>query len=220
MNRFNQSRNRLIEELEYLQQDYQQSQPCSHLVIDDLFLPEILEEVRQEFALKNHHNLANSEIPQNSQIKSRKVRELSDLTRTFYFWLNSHDFIQALTLAVGCDRHSLIGDPDLYGAGIHEILPGDKLESNQNIVMHTRLPLLCRFNLIICLNHQSNTDWAGSLEIYNCQTQTKHIIYRLQFNRTFILPLTNKVKYKIATSDRSRNSSKFLSIYYWSLVAD
>ena len=152
------------------------------------------------------------------KLESLAVDRLSDSTRTFYYWLNSPDFIEALTLALGKEEKSLVGDPTFYGANLSGILPGGKLESCSNTRIHPHLPLLCEFNLIICLNSNSKSNNEGKIELHNSENENNNISYQPQFNRTLVLPITEQVKYRITTSDRSYESSKFFSIYYWSLL--
>ncbi len=215
MNIFNPTRDHLIRESASLAKSYQQGKPCCHLVIDELFDSEILYCLLNEFWFTRDEAGINWQITTDLKLQSTAVARLSDSTRTFYFWLNSPDFIDALTLAIGREEKVLLGDPTLYGAGLCSILPGGKLESCGNIINHPHLPLICEFNLIICLNSGLNND-EGKIELYSYQDKDRGITYIPKFNRTLILPITDKVKYRITTSDRSFESSKFFSIYYWS----
>ena len=220
MNIFNRTQNRLIDESFRLQKSYREAAPCSHLVIDELFDPEILYSLLNEFFFKLDEAGYSWRITPNLKLESLAVDRLSDSTRTFYFWLNSPDFIKALTLALGKEENSLVGDRTFYGAGLCGILPGGKLESCGNTRIHPNLPLICEFNLIICLNNNLHNNNRGIIELYSSEKEHHRSVYQPQFNRTLVLPITNKVKYRITTSDRSYESSKFFSIYYWSLIPE
>ena len=217
MNIFNQTRDRLLDESFTLQQSYKQASFCPHLVIDELFNCEILYSLLNEFLFKLDESGYSWRITQNLKLESLAVDLLSDSTRTFYFWLNSPDFLEALILALGREEKSLVGDCTLYGAGLCGILPGGKLESCGNRRIHPNLPLICEFNLIICLNSNLHNN-GGTIEIYSSENEHHRCVYQPRFNRTLILPITDKVKYRITTSDRSYESAKFFSIYYWSLI--
>ncbi len=219
MNIFNPSRARLLDDFALLQEFYKQAKPCPHLIVENLFDTQILTGILKEFPLKSERDLLNWKITEDLQVVSRAVKYLSDFTRTFYFWLNSPDFTRALTLIVARERNSLIGDPSYYGAGLYEISPGGNLKSSDDIIMHPHLPLICKFNLIICLDKYWDSDWGGKIEIHSSQeTDHKVVNYTPRFNRTMILPITSQTQYRVKTSDRSEQSSKFLSIYYWSLI--
>ena len=218
MDIFNLSRDRLLDDFESLQQSYKQGKPCPHLVIDNLFDTQILNSILREFPLNRDRDLLNWEISEERKVKSQEVGCLSDLAITFYFWLNSQDFIHALNPIVARDRNSLISDPFFYGAGLYEIAPGGQLESNDDIIVHPNLPLICKFNLIICLNKYWNSDWGGKIEIHSFQDTNHKVSYTTRFNRTIILPITGQNLYRLLTSDRSERSSKFLSIFYWGLI--
>ena len=218
MNIFNPTRDRLIRESASLAQSYKQGFPCPHLVVDELFDSEILYCLLNDFLFKRDEAGINWQVTKDLKLESKTVRRLSDSTRTFYFWLNSPDFIDALTLAIGRKKNSLVGDPTLYGAGLCGILPGGKLESSCSVITHPHLPLVCEFNLIICLNDSLNSNGEGKIELYSDQEKDDEITYESKFNRTLILPITDKVQYRITTSDRSFESSKFFSIYYWSRI--
>ena len=217
MNLFDRSRDRLIKKSKSLQRSYKRNKPCPHLVIDDLFDPKILNRLLNEFLFKCDREDLNWQITADLKLESLAVERLSDFTRTFYFWLNSQDFVSALNLAL--DRQGrLVGDPSLYGSGLCGILPGGKLESCSDIIVHPHLPLICQYNLIICLNPYWNWDWGGAIELYSSDDENSKKSYTPWFNRTVILPITDTTKYKICTSEYSHQSSKFLSIYYWSLI--
>ena len=218
MNIFNQTRDRLLYESFALEKSYKKAAPCSHLVIDELFDPEILYSLLNEFFFKIDEAGYSWRITQNLKLESLAVDRLSESTRTFYFWLNSPDFIEALTLALGREENSLVGDRTFYGAGLCGILPGGKLESCGNTRIHPNLPLICEFNLIICLNSNLHNNNEGNIELYSSEKEHHRSVYQPRFNRTLVLPITNGVKYRITTSDRSYESSKFFSIYYWSLI--
>ena len=112
MNIFNPTRDHLIRESASLAKSYQQGKPCCHLVIDELFDSEILYCLLNEFSFKRDEAGINWQITTDLKLKSTAVARLSASTRTFYFWLNSPDFIDALTLAIGGKANSLVGDPN------------------------------------------------------------------------------------------------------------
>lgn len=217
MNIFNPSRNRLINEFETLQQTYQQASPVPHLTIDRLFDPKILLTILPDFALDHDCQTTNCKQFPDFKIKSWTVARLSDHTRTFYFWLNSPDFIRAMTLVVNKPKDSLLGDPTFYGAGLHEILPGGQVKSYQGRIVHCCLPLKCQFNLITCLSPVDSQDFPGKIEIFSAQQKHSQVTYSLKFNRTFILPIIHQAQYRIINHGSDRQSLKLLSIYYWSL---
>lgn len=221
MNIFNPSRVRLLKEFESLQRTYKQSQPCPHLLIDNLFNPKILDYVLNEFPINYEQEIFNCEITGDLTVEFKEVKKLSDFARTFYFWLNSQDFINAFSLVIDQEKKSLIGDPLLCDAGLYEILPGgqlESLESNDDIILHPNFPLICQFNLIICLNKYGISTCGEKIEIYSSQDLNQKVSYIPRFNRTIILPMRGKHRYRIMTCDCSERSSKFLSIYYWSLI--
>lgn len=220
MNIFNRTRDRLLDESSQLQKSYEETAPCSHLVIDELFDPEILYSLLNEFLFTRDESGYSWRITQDLTLESLAVERLSDSTRTFYFWLNSPDFIEALTVALGREEKSLVGDLTFYGAGLWGILPGGKLESCGNTRIHPNLPLICEFNLIICLNSNLHDNNEGDIELHSSENEDLRCIYQPQFNRTLILPIADNVKYRITTSDRSFESSKFFSIYYWSRILE
>ena len=218
MNIFNRTQSRLLDESFRLQKSYKETAPCPHLVIDELFDPEILYSLLNEFLFKLDGSRPNWQITANLRLESISVERLSDSTRILYFWLNSPDFVAALNLALGRKEKSLVGDRTFYGAGLWGILPGGKLESGGNTKIHPNLPLICEFNLIVCLNSNLPNNNEGNIELYSSENEHHRSVYQPQFNRTLVLPVTDKIKYRITTSDRSYESSKFFSIYYWSLI--
>lgn len=220
LNIFNPTRDRLVCKSAYLAQTYKQAAPYPHLVIDELFAPQILYYLLNEFLFRIDDRDTNWRITSDLRLESKTISRLSDFTRTFYFWLNSSYFVDVLTLIVDRQASTLVGDPTLYGASLCGILPGGKLESKGNLITHPHLPLVCEFNLIICLNNSLNHNYPGQIELYSHLNEDSKISYTPKFNRTLILPITDKIKYRIFTGEDTYESSKFFSIYYWSDIAE
>ncbi len=201
-----------------LRESYLQGKPYPHLVIDNLFEPETLNRIVADFPKSEDRNWIVWDTAHELKTTSKGIDNLSMFTQLFCLWLNSKDFIRAIEGIVGVDN--LVGDPLFFGAGLHEMYQGGWLEMHADYTKHFSLPLMRRFNLLIYLNEDWDSNWGGELALRNPHNPQDLVSYPPYFNRTIIFPTTAKTFHGVPTAltcplDRSR---KLLSIYYWSAI--
>ncbi|MEX0938122.1 MAG: 2OG-Fe(II) oxygenase [Pirellulales bacterium] len=147
-----------------LSEKYRTAQPFPHIVIDDFFPPEILDEVLEavESPDSRWHHFDNDR-----EIK----RQLCDDTKMdpriqiFLYKLNSPpmlDFLESLTGITG-----LVSDPFLAGGGVHQLPPGGFLKIHADFNFHNRLKLDRRINVLVYLNKNWREEYAGHLQLWD-----------------------------------------------------
>ncbi|MGV2828422.1 2OG-Fe(II) oxygenase [Myxosarcina sp. GI1(2024)] len=203
---------------ESLRQSYIVSKPYPHLIIDNLFEPELLDRLVAEFPKAEYRNWLVWDTTHELKTTSRGINGLSIFTQMFCLWLNSRDVIDAIEPIVGINN--LVGDPLFHGAGLHEMYQGGWLEMHADYTKHFNLPLMRRVNLLIYLNRDWDASWGGELALQDPKNPQVRVSYAPYFNRTIIFPTTAKTFHGVPTPlscplDRSR---KLLSIYYWTPV--
>jgi hypothetical protein len=210
---------RLRNESESLRKTYSEGKPYPHLVIDDLFDPQILDRIVAEFPqTEQKKDWLVWDTKHELKTTSRGINGLSPFTQIFCLWLSSSEFINELQKIVGL--YNLVGDPVFHGAGLHEMHPGGWLEMHADYTRHYTLPLMRRINLLIYLNRDWNPNWGGELVLGDKKNPENKVSYPPYFNRTVIFPTTSETMHgapnKISCpKDRTR---KLLSIYYWTPV--
>ncbi len=209
---------RLRNESELLRQSYAAAKPYPHLVIDNLFEPELLDRLVAEFPQAQNRDWLVWDTDHELKTTSRGINGLSTFTQMFCLWLNSSEVIKAIESIVGIDN--LVGDPLFHGAGLHEMHRDGWLEMHADYTRHFDLPLMRRINILIYLNRDWDSSWGGELALQDHQNQQDTVSYPPDFNRTIIFPTTAKTLHGVPNSlscplDRSR---KLLSIYYWTPI--
>jgi Rps23 Pro-64 3,4-dihydroxylase Tpa1-like proline 4-hydroxylase len=209
---------RLRQESDTFRQKYVTEKPYPHLVIDNLFEPELLDRIVTEFPEKGDRDWLVWDTFHESKTTSRGIHGLSMFTQLFCLWLNCTEFIQEINKITGFDN--LVGDPTFLGAGLHEADPGGWLDIHADYTSHLSLPLVRRVNLLIYLNRDWDENWGGELELWDCKDNSKRASYPPYFNRTIIFPTTDKTLHGAPSklSCPQGISRKLISIYYWSPV--
>ena len=215
---FAQTLERLQAQAKTLRQSYQTAQPYPHLVIDNLFDPELLDRLRTEFPQAKNRDWLVWDTKHELKTTSRGIKGLSLFTQLFCLWLNSQDFISTIESIVG--KENLVGDPLFHGAGLHEMYRDGWLEMHADYTKHFSLPLVRQFNILIYLNRDWDTDWGGKLTLQDPRNPQNQVSYLPTFNRTIIFPTNSSTLHGVPNTltcplNRTR---QLLSIYYWSPV--
>ena len=197
---------------------YITAQPYPHLVIDDLFPPEILDRLVVEFPRVEQRDWLVWDTKHELKTTSKGIDGLSLFTQMFCLWLNCQDVIK--TIAQITEIDNLVGDPLFHGAGLHEMYRDGWLEMHADYTRHFSLPLMRRLNILIYLNRDWDSSWGGELAMENWGDPQSRVSYPPMFNRTIIFPTTSKTYHGVPQPlscpiDRSR---QLLSIYYWSPI--
>jgi Rps23 Pro-64 3,4-dihydroxylase Tpa1-like proline 4-hydroxylase len=213
---FTKSLAKLRNDSESFQKRYAVGKPYPHIVIDDLFEPEILDRVVSEFPKAENRDWIDWNTDYENKATSKGIARLSMFTQIFSLWLNSSEFIEQIKLITGIE--DLVPDPLFFGAGLHDMYRGGWLEMHADYTKHPVLPLTRRVNLLIYLNKDWNPNWGGGLELWDSPNPTQKVNYPCFFNRTIIFPTTSKTLHGVpkllsCPPDRGR---QLLSIYYWS----
>ena len=134
-------------------QCYSSAQPFPHVVIDDFFPEDVLNEILLEFPTSKEIDWRKFETATEKKLASANERQMGDKTRQLLYSLNSSTFISFLEDLVGIK--GIIPDPHFEGGGLHQIERGGYLKVHIDFNRHSRLELDRRLNLLVYLNK----DW-------------------------------------------------------------
>ena len=196
---------------------YVNASPFPHIVLDNLFKNEVLNNILNEFPnnLDVIGNNFNNKVEKKLSINNTKL--LSSETNNFINFLNSQNFINFLQHLTDV-KEKLIPDPYLIGGGLHELRNEGYLNIHADFNLHPSMKLDRRLNLLIYLNKEWKDKFGGCLELWdkdmkNCEKNILPI-----FNRTVIFSTTDYSYHgnpnKINNPDG--NSRKSLAMYYYS----
>lgn len=171
--------------------EYNQAQPFSHIVIDNFLPPSILNGVIDDFRNHNDWGWDNSQYSQQHQVKKffspwneNGSNTLPINTKLILNYLNSPETISMLEKLTGIN--GLIADPTLLGGGMHKIDSGGKLSIHADSRKHVVTENYRRINLLVYLNKNWNSEWGGSLQLWNNDMTTMVQDIQPFFNRVVI----------------------------------
>jgi len=161
---------------------YINAQPFPHVVFDDFFDPELLEQVLGEFPQPDAirwQRFANAR-----EIKLASATEMSfgPVTRLLLYHLNSMTFLEFLSEVTGIPN--LIPDPSFEGGGLHQIVRGGKLGVHADFNRHRTYGLDRRLNVLVYLNKNWREEYGGHLQLWDRD---------MKQCRARVLPLFNRV---------------------------
>lgn len=174
-----------------LAREYQHAEPFSHIVINDFFDAEILEQVVSEVPAPSDragfvHHKSERQV---NKYAYREVERLGPFTRTLIDTLNTKPFLDFLGVITGID--ALIADCYL-GGGFQQTTRGGKLDVHADFSVHPVTRLDRRLNLLIFLNRGWRDSYGGHLELWS--PDMTEFVTRIApvFNRTVIFSTTDR----------------------------
>ena len=163
-------------------QDYQSAQPFPHIVLDDLFNAEILDNCLANFPRAGQD--AQFSRPQEMLKSAWNPDTLDPALRSFFYSFNSRPFLRFLENLTGVD--GLISDPYFLGGGFHETTNGGKLDIHVDFNLHKKLNLERRLNVLVYLNKDWQEEFGGCLELWNSDMTRCERKIVPKFNRTVV----------------------------------
>jgi Rps23 Pro-64 3,4-dihydroxylase Tpa1-like proline 4-hydroxylase len=140
---------------------YHSASPWAHVVMDDLIDPTLIataerEELQPSLALEVERNYrkVKAESPEPNGPAARQILES----------IHSEEFIAFLESMTGVS--GLIPDPSHYWAGLHVNPPGAFQAIHRDFRVHPITGLFHRVNVLIYLNSDWRTEYAGELELW------------------------------------------------------
>ena len=199
------------------QQKYTNANPFPHIIIDNFFDENILNEILKEFPTnlelkgENYNNKAEKKLTLNN------IEDLSITTVNFINFLNSSKFVKFLQKITNI-KETLIPDPYLVGGGLHELRNNGFLNIHSDFNRHPQMKLDRRLNILIYLNKEWKNEYGGQLQLWdqNMKNCEKNIIPT--FNRMVIFSTTDTSYHgnPIKVEHPENISRKSIAMYYYS----
>jgi len=197
---------------------FRSSEPFPHIVVDDVFPPEFLDGILEEFPAPDAPTWSRSATP-GIQIKLRSdwqtERDIPPLTRDLVHFMNSGTFMTWLASVTGIPH--LISDPYYTGGGLNCILPGGLLDVHADGNWHDAMAVHRRLNAIVFLNRDWRDEWGGALELWDASLSGAVTTIAPLFNRLVVFETHDRTYHGhpsplTCPSDRNRKS---LILYYY-----
>lgn len=198
-------------------ENYVSAKPFPHIVIDNFFNNDLLNNVINEFP-KNLDKIGNKfENKVERKLSLNKSHLLSNNTNNFLNFLNSQIFLNFLQNLTDIDE-KLVPDPYLLGGGLHELRKDGYLNIHADFNLHPSMKLDRRLNILIYLNKDWKESFGGSLQLWD--KNMKECIQKIipEFNRMVIFSTTDFSYHgnpdKVSCTED--NSRKSIAMYYYS----
>jgi hypothetical protein len=194
---------------------YRGAQPFPHVVLDDVFEPELLKQILVEFEAMDRGRWHSSDKELERKWATEDIQHFGPFTRAFINQLNGGLFLSFLEKLTGIS--GLISDPHLRGGGLHEIRREGALGVHADFNLYPRLNIWRRLNLLLYLNEKWDPAWGGELELWD-RTGTQRVTSVSPiFNRVVIFDTSNYSYHGhphplMCPPDRSRKS---IALYYY-----
>ncbi len=170
------------------------AEPFDHVVIDDFFLPEVVEQLLKDFPAYNS-DVWNAHY--NNAIENKKACNHWDkfpaMTYAVMHYLCSTGFENTVSEITG--KQGVQADIGLHGGGWHAHATAGKLNIHLDYSIHPKLQLERHYNLIIYLTPDWNPAWGGGLELWSHDLDTntaKECVVTIEnkFNRAVLFDTT------------------------------
>jgi Rps23 Pro-64 3,4-dihydroxylase Tpa1-like proline 4-hydroxylase len=165
------------------------AKPFPHIVIDNLFPNEVLEQVLADFPEPDSDKWVNTITPREKKLATKKPSEFSDAIRNFLYFLNSGEAIDFLEKLTGIEH--LVPDPHYWGGGLHQSVNGGFLKIHADFNWHNRIQLCRRLNLLTYLNKDWKDEYGGKLELWDKDMKVCADKISPVFNRTVVFATTD-----------------------------
>lgn len=197
------------------QEEYLEAAPFPNTTFDNLFNPDVLHAVLEEFPDLRGKPDQNFNTP--NEVKRASVGEyrFGPQTRGFLHFLNSQPFLDFLSNLTGIE--GLMPDPYFEGGGCHEIMPGGYLKIHADFNKHRRTKLDRRLNVLIYLNEDWEEEYGGHFELWEqdmsqCVKKILPVFNRMAVFTTTDFSYHGHPEPLNCPPDRSRRS---LALYYY-----
>ena len=175
--------------LKELNDQFKSNKPFEHIALDNFFNEEFIEEVFQEFPDQDSELFTWKSNDENSKKlmcqDSKLIEENLPAIDKFIKYLNSEEFLSQVSDLTGIPN--LIGDNELAGGGLHQIVNGGFLNVHADFNISDQMPdLHRRLNIIIYLSKDWKEEYNGQLELWD--TDLTHAVKSVYpaFNRIVI----------------------------------
>lgn len=197
-------------------ESYGPAEPFPHVVLDDVFPPDMLRGVLEEFPDPDQIDWIEFSRATSLKLASRDEAQLGERTLWLVHQLNGSIFISFLEELTGIS--GLIPDPHLWGGGLHQIQRGGYLKVHADFNRHERLGLDRRLNLLLYLNEDWDDSYGGHLELWSRDMQRCERKILPVFNRCVVFSTTDTAYHGHpeplnCPSGRTRRS---IALYYYS----
>ena len=203
----------LLERESELRTEFQQKKPFRWIVIEELLRPDAAWKIHAEFPPVDQSWVDSNGLHQKNKWTNPCVADT--VAAKFFEEVNSEEFRAFLTRVTGIEN--VLRDPNLFGAGYHQVLDGGFLNVHVDFNKHDEAELDRRLNLLVYLNPEWQESYGGQLELWDMERSVRLEKVAPSFNRSVLFE-TNEVSYHghpQPLNTEGKTTRKSLSVYYY-----
>jgi Rps23 Pro-64 3,4-dihydroxylase Tpa1-like proline 4-hydroxylase len=204
-----------------LHNDFINAEPFNHIIIDNFFnsnyLDEVLEEIKSlDETLDEEYNRREKDyIEQSKKIGLSEYNRFGNKLKSLIDFSKSNEMIKFIENITGIDN--IQDDPELYGGGIHRTKRGGRLAIHADFNLHPNTGKHRRINILLYLNKDWKPEYNGELELWNKDMNKCFMKIPPIFNRLVLFRITDTAyhghpEYWMAPENISRLS---IALYYY-----
>jgi Rps23 Pro-64 3,4-dihydroxylase Tpa1-like proline 4-hydroxylase len=181
-----------------LKNEFKNSKPFNHVIIDNFFIPEIAEQLYLDFPKYEDDAIT---VFYRNPVENKKALNSWDkfpgATYSAFTFLSRNYFLNRVKFLTGCEE--LYPDMGLHGGGwhMHGHNSNDSgfLNVHLDYKIHPKLLEERKLNIIIYMTKDWNADWGGELELWSHDEETQQPKEKIKsveciFNRAILFDTT------------------------------
>jgi len=194
---------------------YQSAHPFPSIYFDNFLPMEAAEAAHDAFPQPKQAAWTKFNDPNQKKLAFDAVERLPQPVRDVLYFLNSRPMLDFLEILTGIE--GVISDPHFVGGGLHQIVPGGKLDVHADFNRHTKLQLDRRINVLVYMNKDWHEEYGGHFELWDKEMKQAEAKILPVFNRCAIFSTTSTSYHGHPTPlscppDRTRKS---IATYYY-----
>ena len=162
----------MIRELDWvrLYDDYSESGPFNHIVIDNFFTPEVADKLSEEFPDYNDPTINNLNNPLENKRSNNHWDRFPSCTYRAFMEFGSDRMMSSMRVFAQTDQ--LMMDYGLNGGGWHMHSKGGNNNVHLDYNLHPKMGMQRKLNIIVYLTKEWKKEWGGGLELWSHDEET------------------------------------------------
>lgn len=185
----------LKERLPEIKAQFNAGKPFRYVMFDDFFPEDIANKILDSYPVIEKGKWdGTTYVDQKNKFQKTVFDEGSVMDEVFKEF-NSPEFLAWLDELAEFEE-PLMGDPDLFGGGLHQSINGAFLNVHVDYNIHPKTKYHRRMNVLVYMNKDWKEEYEGHLEIWDLTDNKKELLgkYAPSFNRCVIFE-TNEISF-------------------------
>jgi hypothetical protein len=187
---------------------YREAKPYPHVIMDDLFQPELLDELLDEMSRSRKSDWLEYNTQELDKRGQKSAIGLGKAGQQMVSMLHSAPFLYLLSEIT--EVWNLLPDPYIHGAGYSVIPPRGKFNVHVDLNADVTNGLVRRMALLIYLNKDWKSEYGGELELWNADATERVCSIEPHFNRAVLMEISETgyhgINPVVEPTGRSRHS--------------